>query len=163
MKKKSRLNDADLKYARILSAQNKVETIRFVNVTTRFIQVGIFAKAISTSASGIALLPALRFSTARAQANATPKEARAIAKEAYIYGFPMVDSYRVQYQYFVDATNPEYKAPWNHLVNTPRVTPGWSRWQEPLAKASIRRSASTRRRKVYPTGHGRCRTSELVR
>ncbi|MBB4307350.1 MULTISPECIES: DUF1254 domain-containing protein [Rhizobium] len=72
-------------------------------------------------ASGIALSPALRFSTARAQASATPEEARAIAKEAYIYGFPMVDSYRVQYQYFVDATNPEYKAPWNHLVNTLRV------------------------------------------
>jgi hypothetical protein len=53
--------------------------------------------------------------------NATAAEARAIAKEAYIYGFPMVDSYRVQYAYFVDSKNPEYKAPWNHLVNTPRV------------------------------------------
>jgi hypothetical protein len=51
----------------------------------------------------------------------TAAEAREIAKEAYIYGFPMVDSYRVQYQYFVDAKNPEYKAPWNTLVNTPRV------------------------------------------
>jgi hypothetical protein len=26
----------------------------------------------------------------------------AIAKEAYIYGFPMVDNYRVQYEYFQD-------------------------------------------------------------
>src|SRR5688572_20341173 len=51
----------------------------------------------------------------------TPAEARAIAKDAYIYGFPMVDNYRVQYAYFVDQTNSEYKAPWNHLVNTPRV------------------------------------------
>ena len=25
-------------------------------------------------------------------------EARAIAKEAYIYGFPLVDSYRIQWQ-----------------------------------------------------------------
>ena len=33
----------------------------------------------------------------------TPEQARAIAKEAYIYGFPMVDSYRVQYSYFVDS------------------------------------------------------------
>ena len=32
----------------------------------------------------------------------TPAEARAIAKEATIYGFPLVDSYRVQYSYFVD-------------------------------------------------------------
>ena len=30
--------------------------------------------------------------------NMTPAEARAIAKEAYIYGFPMVDNMRVQYQ-----------------------------------------------------------------
>ena len=43
----------------------------------------------------------------------TPTEARAIAKEAYIYGFPMVDSYRIQYAYLVDRNNPEFKAPWN--------------------------------------------------
>ena len=51
-----------------------------------------------------------------AAADLSPDEARAIAKEAYIYGFPMVDSYRIQYAYFVDAKNPEYKAPWNHLT-----------------------------------------------
>jgi hypothetical protein len=48
-------------------------------------------------------------------------EARAIAKEAYIYGFPLVDSYRIQYSYFVDRHNPEFKAPWNILRNTARV------------------------------------------
>jgi hypothetical protein len=32
----------------------------------------------------------------------TPEQARTIAKEAYIYGFPLVDSYRVQHAYFVD-------------------------------------------------------------
>ena len=47
--------------------------------------------------------------------------ARAIAKEAYIYGYPLVDSYRVQYDYFQDAGNPQFKAPWNHLCNVPRV------------------------------------------
>ena len=51
----------------------------------------------------------------------TAAEARAIAKEAYVYGFPMVDSYRIQHAYFVDSSNPEFKGPWNHLVNTPRV------------------------------------------
>ncbi len=49
------------------------------------------------------------------------EEARAIAKEAYIYGFPLVDSYRIQYSYFVDRSDPEYKAPWNTLVNNARV------------------------------------------
>jgi hypothetical protein len=51
----------------------------------------------------------------------TPEEARAIAKEAYVYGFPLVDSYRVQYSYFVDRANPEYKGPWNQVHNTGRV------------------------------------------
>jgi len=51
----------------------------------------------------------------------TPVEARAIAKEAYIYGFPMVDNYRIQHAYFVDTKNPEYKAPWNQIKNIPRV------------------------------------------
>jgi hypothetical protein len=47
--------------------------------------------------------------------------ARKIAKEAYLYGFPMVDNYRVMYAYFVDAKNPQYKAPYNTLKNIPRV------------------------------------------
>jgi hypothetical protein len=48
-------------------------------------------------------------------------DARVLAKEAVIYGFPIVDNYRIQYSYFVDRTNPEYKAPYNHLFNIPRV------------------------------------------
>ncbi|HVJ79963.1 MAG TPA: DUF1254 domain-containing protein [Planctomycetia bacterium] len=51
----------------------------------------------------------------------SPAEVRAIAKEAYVYGFPLVDSYRIQHAYFVDRSNPEYKAPWNRLTNIPRV------------------------------------------
>ncbi len=49
------------------------------------------------------------------------EDARAIAKEATIYGFPLVDSYRVQHSYFVDRDDREYKAPWNTLVNNARV------------------------------------------
>ena len=60
--------------------------------------------------------------TTGAQAqDVTAAEARAIAKEAYVYGFPMVDSYRIQHAYFVDTKNPEYKAPWNQIINIPRV------------------------------------------
>ena len=51
----------------------------------------------------------------------TPDQARAIAKEAYIYGFPLVDNYRVQYAYFVDKQDPEYKGGWNQIHNTARV------------------------------------------
>jgi hypothetical protein len=71
--------------------------------------------------SGVALLPALHFSAAHAQAGVSPAEARAIAKDAYVYGFPIVDSYRIQHAYWVDRANPQYKGPWNQLVNIPRV------------------------------------------
>ena len=62
----------------------------------------------------------------------TPTEARAIAKEAYIYGFPLVDSYRILYSYFVDPKGPQFKGPWNQLINTPRVyTPADTAVQTP--------------------------------
>lgn len=48
-------------------------------------------------------------------------EARAIAKEATIYGFPLVDNYRIQYSYFADRSNPEFKAEWNAIYNNARV------------------------------------------
>ena len=59
--------------------------------------------------------------TSVSSADITPAEARAIAKEAYIYGYPMVDSYRILHAYFVNRESPEFKAPWNQLTNTPRV------------------------------------------
>ena len=68
----------------------------------------------------LAALCVLTLTSVRA-ADITPEEARTIAKEAYIYGFPLVDSYRLQYAYFLDASNPEYKKPWNQIANIPRV------------------------------------------
>jgi hypothetical protein len=56
----------------------------------------------------------------------TLQEVREIAKEAYIYGFPMVDNYRVQYAYFQDPANPEYKAPRNNLFNIGLPPEKWS-------------------------------------
>lgn len=58
--------------------------------------------------------------TAAAEA-ITPAEARAIAKEAYVYGFPLVDNYRIIYSYFVDTTGPEYKGAWNQVHSTARL------------------------------------------
>lgn len=69
----------------------------------------------------MAFVTLLPFTPARAQTSATLAQARAIAKEAYIYGYPMVDSYRIQHAYFVDTQNPEYKGPWNQLRNFARV------------------------------------------
>jgi hypothetical protein len=72
----------------------------------------------SFSIVGCALAPPLNPCAA---VEVSPVEARAIAKEAYIYGFPMVDGYRIQYAYFVDHDNVEFKAPWNQIRNVPRV------------------------------------------
>lgn len=44
-----------------------------------------------------------------------------VYKEAYIYGFPMVDSYRIQHSYFVDEKSPEYKGAWNVPHSVARV------------------------------------------
>jgi hypothetical protein len=60
-------------------------------------------------------------SMAQAQKDVTPAEARAIAKEAYIYANPVVDSYRIIYGSFVDKSDPEYKAPFNQIANIARV------------------------------------------
>jgi hypothetical protein len=51
----------------------------------------------------------------------TPAQIRTVAKEAYLYGFPMVDNYRIMHAYFVDTTNPEYKGTWNEIASVARV------------------------------------------
>src|SRR6202789_2592376 len=85
-----------------------------------------------TFAGGLALLPALRFSAASAESSVSPAEARKIAKEAYVYGFPLVDRFRIQYDYFGDSKGPEFKAPWGQIANTPRVyTPADTAIQTP--------------------------------
>jgi hypothetical protein len=79
-----------------------------------------------------ALALGLAFNITSRAADVTPAEARAIAKEAYVYGFPVVDNYRIQYGYFVDTKNPEFKTTWNKIHNTPRVyTPADTAIQTP--------------------------------
>ena len=51
----------------------------------------------------------------------TPQQAQEISQEAYIYGFPIVDNYRIMYSYFIDESSPEFKAPFNQIKNIPRV------------------------------------------
>ena len=76
---------------------------------------------LKTIGFAMAFLAFLPFTPAQAQTSVTPADARAIAREAYIYGFPMVDSYRIMHAYFVDRANPEYKAEWNQIRNFARV------------------------------------------
>ncbi len=45
----------------------------------------------------------------------TLDEAREIAREAYVYGFPMVVNYKTMYLYTLNEDSPEYKGPFNIL------------------------------------------------
>ena len=56
-----------------------------------------------------------------AKSKLTPKEAQQIAKEAYIYGLPMVLNYKTMYSYAIDKKSPEYKGVFNHLGCAARV------------------------------------------
>lgn len=83
-------------------------------------------------AGGVALLPAVGSAAARAQSGVSAAEARAIAREAYIYGYPMVDGYRINYAFFLFPGNPQYKGPLNQLINLARVfTPADTAVQTP--------------------------------
>lgn len=73
--------------------------------------------------TGLVLILTILGSTAHAQDNnkLSPAEAEAIAKEAFIYGYPMVENYKTMFAYAIDKDNPQYKAPFNRIYNTARV------------------------------------------
>jgi len=48
-------------------------------------------------------------------------EARQIAKEAYIYGFPLVTNYQTLYKQAVDSSDRDYRAPFNTVGRTTGV------------------------------------------
>ena len=48
------------------------------------------------------------------------KEARVIAKEACVYGFPIADNYRIICVY-VDYIDSEFKALWSQISNKPHI------------------------------------------
>ena len=48
-----------------------------------------------------------------ANSTLTPEQAKAIAKEAYLYGFPMVLNNKTMYHYAVDKSSLEYKEAFN--------------------------------------------------
>jgi len=52
---------------------------------------------------------------------ASPEEARQIAKEAYLYGFPLVVNYQTMYKQCLDKNDRNYKAPFNVLGHSATV------------------------------------------
>ena len=69
----------------------------------------------------LASLSILMSTGALADFTATPGEARAIAKEAYLYGYPVVQMYKTLYTQAVDKGGANFKAPFNRIGNTAQV------------------------------------------
>src|SRR5436189_1786654 len=68
----------------------------------------------------VTLVSTMAFTTARA-ADFTPAETKAIAEEGFIYGLPIVMNYAVMYEYAVDRSSGQFKAPFNQILNEARV------------------------------------------
>lgn len=59
--------------------------------------------------------------TMQGESSVSQPETRSIAKDAYIYGFPIVEAYKTLYAQAVDKGGPNYKAPFNQIGNTANV------------------------------------------
>lgn len=80
------------------------------------------ATALALAGSGIAM----------AAEDLSADEIRAIAKDAYVYGFPMIDAYRISWAFFVDKGGPQYKGPMNEIHSAANVfTPADTTVQTP--------------------------------
>jgi len=79
-------------------------------------QLSIMATTALLIASGCAKDGAAPSSRTATEA-VTPKEAAAVAEEAYIYAFPMMENYRTMYVQAIDRTAPGYGAPFNELAH----------------------------------------------
>jgi hypothetical protein len=54
----------------------------------------------------------------------TPQRALPVARDAFVFGYPMVENYGAMYAAAIDAANPQYKAPFNQIHSEPKlVTP----------------------------------------
>lgn len=78
-------------------------------------------RIVSNAKLGIAMLCMSLGLSPAAIAKLTEQQAIALVKDAYTYGYPIVDSYRVQHSYFIDKASPEYKGEWNQVHNVARV------------------------------------------
>ena len=72
-----------------------------------FVSCGVGAQALASSA--------------KTSFSATAQEARAIAKEAYLYGFPVVEMYKTLYTQAIDDKSQNFKAPLNQIGHTAKA------------------------------------------
>ena len=69
----------------------------------------------------IILFLGLLFSSCQEKETPSAEEAKAIAKEAFIYGFPMVVNYKTMYMYVLNEDSPEYKGKFNQIACDARL------------------------------------------
>jgi hypothetical protein len=78
-----------------------------------------------SAAVGAAFVSAVKPGQALAQAAATGRPgffgAKDIAEEGFIFGLPLVMNYGVMYEYIIDRSSPEFKAPFNQIKNEANV------------------------------------------
>ena len=79
------------------------------------------AISLKRAMTAIALISLMGAGPCRAQEQPAPGEVKAIAEEAYLYGFPMIVGYDVLYKYFIDRDSGQFKAPINQIHNEARV------------------------------------------
>ncbi len=80
---------------------------------TRRLRVAIVANAV---AAALAL-----WTVPGVAQELTPVEVQSIAREAYIYGFPMVENYRMMYASAIDRDSQDFAAPFNTLQHEANV------------------------------------------
>jgi hypothetical protein len=122
--------------ARAMSGSARTETSLTVSGMGKVLGIGLvallFGAVAGCGANSKEPNVTSNTSTAAVPGGVTPAQAREIAKDAYVYGFPMVDNNRVQCAYFVDQKNPEYKGAFNEIHSTARVfTPADTAIQTP--------------------------------
>jgi len=85
------------------------------------------ATALAIAGAILALLAACRptpspqATTAPGEPPADAADTRAIARDAYVYGVPMLGEYQTMHTFSIDTANPQYKGPFNTILNIARV------------------------------------------
>ena len=72
-------------------------------------------------AATVALAPILLVAAAGCGGRPDVVEQKAVAEDAYVYGFPMIANYKAMYQFSVDSGTSQYKGPFNRIVNDSQV------------------------------------------
>ena len=86
-----------------------------------FVSTSMLAAAIVFTGCQKAPQPGTTSETQSGGASLTPVEARAIAKEAYIYGFPMAANYQTMYKQAIDTSSRDYRGTFNTLNSSKSV------------------------------------------